>query len=162
MSFLDRALRMGESKKFKGYEQRVAKLESYEDEMIGGMVLHDGAIAEMRTGEGKTLTGTTAIVLNTLAGRGVHGVTVNDYLARRDALWLKSIYDFIGVTVGILQNMQPYEEKRDAYAADVTYGTNSEFGFDYLRDNMATTLAEKVQNGGGGRPAGGGGAGGAR
>src|SRR3989440_4041704 len=115
--------------------------------MIGGMVLHDGGIAEMKTGEGKTLTATLPIVLNTLAGTGVHLVTVNDYLARRDAEWMKPIYDALGFTVGILQNMQPYEEKQAAYAADVTYGTNSEFGFDYLRDNMATTLEEKVQHG---------------
>src|SRR5204863_1068038 len=113
----------------------------------GGMVLHDGAIAEMRTSEGKTLTATLAVVLNSLGGRGVHLVTVNDYLARRDAMWMKPIYDALGVSVGVLQNMQPYEEKRDAYAADVTYGTNSEFGFDYLRDNMATSLEEKVQHG---------------
>src|SRR6185437_7864133 len=86
------------------------------------------------------------------AGRGVHVVTVNDYLARRDAMWMKPIYDALGVSVGVLQNMQPYEEKRDAYAADVTYGTNSEFGFDYLRDNMATSLEEKVQHGGREKP----------
>src|SRR5205085_10197795 len=104
--------------------------------------------AEMKTGEGKTLTATLPIVLNTLAGTGVHLVTVNDYLARRDAEWMKPIYDALGVTVGILQNMQPYEEKQAAYAADVTYGTNSEFGFDFLRDNMALSLEEKVQNGG--------------
>jgi preprotein translocase subunit SecA len=116
------------------------------------MVLHDGAIAEMKTGEGKTLTATLPVVLNSLAGRGVHIVTVNDYLARRDAMWMKPIYDMLGVSVGVLQNMQPYEEKRDAYAADVTYGTNSEFGFDYLRDNMATTLEEKVQHGGREKP----------
>ncbi len=116
------------------------------------MVLHDGGIAEMKTGEGKTLTATLAVVLNSLAGRGVHVVTVNDYLARRDAMWMKPIYDLLGVSVGMLQNMQPYEEKRDAYAADVTYGTNSEFGFDYLRDNMATTLDEKVQHGGRPKP----------
>jgi preprotein translocase subunit SecA len=205
MSFLDRALRMGEAKKFKTYEQRVSRiggfepeLEHYSDEelresadglrerarggetlddllyecfalvreagkrsmgmrhfdvqMIGGMVLHDGAIAEMKTGEGKTLTATLAVVLNSLGGRGVHLVTVNDYLARRDAMWMKPIYDMLGVSVGVLQNMQPYEEKRDAYAADVTYGTNSEFGFDYLRDNMAQTLAEKVQHGGRPKP----------
>src|SRR6185436_718660 len=95
----------------------------FDVQMIGGMVLHGGSIAEMRTGEGKTLTGTLAVALNALAGKGVHVVTVN-----------------------VLQNMQPYEEKRDAYAADITYGTNSEFGFDYLRDNMATTLEEKVQH----------------
>jgi preprotein translocase subunit SecA len=106
----------------------------------------------MKTGEGKTLTATLPVVLNSLAGRGVHLVTVNDYLARRDAMWMKPIYDMLGVSVGVLQNMQPYEEKRDAYAADVTYGTNSEFGFDYLRDNMATTLEEKVQHGGREKP----------
>ena len=106
----------------------------------------------MKTGEGKTLTATLAVVLNSLGGRGVHVVTVNDYLARRDAMWMKPIYDMLGVTVGVLQNMQPYEEKRVAYAADVTYGTNSEFGFDYLRDNMATSLEEKVQHGGRPKP----------
>src|ERR1700736_4347602 len=205
MSFLDRALRMGEAKKFKAYEQRVGRINAFEEELehdsdeelreaadalrerarngekledllyecfalvreagrrtmgmrhfdvqlIGGMVLHDGAIAEMKTGEGKTLTATLAVVLNSLGGRGVHLVTVNDYLARRDAMWMKPIYDVLGVSVGVLQNMQPYEEKRDAYAADVTYGTNSEFGFDYLRDNMATSLEEKVQHGGRPKP----------
>jgi len=205
MSFLDRALRMGEAKKFKSYEQRVGRINLYEEELehyddaelreavdelrqrarngegldellyecfalvreagkrsmgmrhfdvqlIGGMVLHDGAIAEMKTGEGKTLTATLAVVLNSLGGRGVHLVTVNDYLARRDAMWMKPIYDMLGVSVGVLQNMQPYEEKRAAYAADVTYGTNSEFGFDYLRDNMATSLEEKVQHGGREKP----------
>jgi preprotein translocase subunit SecA len=120
----------------------------FDVQMIGGMVLHGGSIAEMRTGEGKTLTGTLAVALNALSGKGVHVVTVNDYLARRDAEWMKPIYDGMGLTVGILQNMQPYEDKRAAYAADITYGTNSEFGFDYLRDNMATTLEEKVQHGG--------------
>ena len=120
----------------------------FDVQMIGGMVLHGGAIAEMRTGEGKTLTGTLAVVLNALAGKGVHVVTVNDYLARRDAEWMSPIYDGLGLTWGVLQNMQPYEDKRAAYAADITYGTNSEFGFDYLRDNMATSLDEKVQHGG--------------
>src|ERR1700710_3124862 len=124
----------------------------YDVQLIGGMVLNDGAIAEMRTGEGKTLTATLPVFLNTLAGDSVHVVTVNDYLARRDAEWMKPIYDALGVKVGILQNMQPYEEKQVAYAADVTYGTNSEFGFDYLRDNMATTLEEKVQHGGREKP----------
>ena len=205
MSILDRALRMGEAKKFKTYEQRVGRINGFEPElehytdaevrqaadglreraregesldelmfecfalvreagkrtmgmrhfdvqMIGAMVLNDGAIAEMKTGEGKTLTATLAVVLNSLGGRGVHVVTVNDYLARRDAMWMKPLYDLLGVSVGVLQNMQPYEEKRDAYAADVTYGTNSEFGFDYLRDNMATTLEEKVQHGGRPKP----------
>src|SRR5690348_14022296 len=120
----------------------------FDVQLIGGMVLHDGTIAEMRTGEGKTLTATLAVVLNALAGRGVHVVTVNDYLARRDADWMRPIYEGLGLTIGVLQNNQPYEEKRDAYAADITYGTNSEFGFDYLRDNMATSLEEKVQHGG--------------
>jgi len=196
---------MGEAKKFKSYEQRVAQINAYEPEMesstdeelreladefreraqngesleallpetfalvrevgrrsmgmrhfdvqlIGGMVLHDGGIAEMRTGEGKTLTATTAVVLNALLGRGVHLVTVNDYLAKRDALWMKPIYDALGMSVGILQTMQSYEDKQLAYACDITYGTNSEFGFDYLRDNMATTLEEKVQHGGRPKP----------
>src|SRR5213078_1608635 len=126
----------------------------FDVQLIGAMVLHDGSIAEMKTGEGKTLTATLAVVLNSLGGRGVHLVTVNDYLARRDAAWMKPIYDLLGVKVGVLQNMQPYEEKRDAYAADVTYGTNSEFGFDNLRDNMAMSLEEKVQHGGRERPEG--------
>jgi preprotein translocase subunit SecA len=120
----------------------------FDVQLIGGMVLHDGAIAEMKTGEGKTLTATLAVVLNSLPGTGVHVVTVNDYLAHRDAMWMKPIYDMLGVTVGVLQNMQAFEEKHAAYAADVTYGTNSEFGFDYLRDNMAKSLEEKFQHGG--------------
>jgi preprotein translocase subunit SecA len=128
--------------------RRTMGLRHFDVQMIGGMVLHDGAIAEMRTGEGKTLTATTAVVLNALAGQGVHVVTVNDYLARRDADWMRPIYEALGLSIGVLQNMQPYEEKRAAYAADITYGTNSEFGFDYLRDNMATSLEEKVQHGG--------------
>src|SRR6266513_4920179 len=205
MGILDRALRLGEAKQYKGYAERVERINAFEPEtelltdeelrqeadtlreraragetrddllyetfaltreaskrtlglrhfdvqLIGGMVLHDGSIAEMKTGEGKTLTATLPIVLNTLAGTGVHLVTVNDYLARRDAEWMKPIYDALGVTVGVLQNMQPYEEKQTAYAADVTYGTNSEFGFDYLRDNMATSLEEKVQHGGRPKP----------
>src|SRR3954447_11733906 len=202
MGLLDRALNIGESKQFREYERRVARIGDYEPELelesdeevrarmdvlrerareggesldevlpecfaivrevgrrqmgmrhfdvqlIGGMVLHGGQIAEMRTGEGKTLTGTLAVVLNSLAGKGVHVVTVNDYLARRDAEWMLPLYEGCGVSVGILQNMQEYEDKVAAYAADVTYGTNSEFGFDYLRDNMAQTIEEKVQHGG--------------
>jgi preprotein translocase subunit SecA len=120
----------------------------FDVQLVGGMVLHGGNIAEMKTGEGKTLTATLAVCLNALAGRGVHLVTVNDYLARRDAEWMAPIYEALGFSVGALYNMQPYEEKREAYAADITYGTNSEFGFDYLRDNMATSLEEKVQHGG--------------
>jgi preprotein translocase subunit SecA len=207
MGLLDRALNIGESKQFREYEKRVARIADFEPELelesdeelrarmdalreqvrsvpdkelkgaldealpecfaivrevgkrkmgmrhfdvqlIGGMVLHGGSIAEMKTGEGKTLTGTLAVVLNSLAGRGVHVVTVNDYLARRDAEWMSPIYEACGCTIGVLQNMQDYESKRDAYACDITYGTNSEFGFDYLRDNMAQTLEEKVQHGG--------------
>ncbi|MTD44116.1 preprotein translocase subunit SecA [Conexibacter sp. W3-3-2] len=128
--------------------RRAMGMRHFDVQLIGGMVLHSGQIAEMKTGEGKTLTGTLAVVLNALAGKGVHVVTVNDYLARRDASWMTPLYHFLGLTVGILQNMQPYEEKRAAYACDITYGTNSEFGFDYLRDNMATSLEEKVQHGG--------------
>src|SRR5579862_2864749 len=120
----------------------------FDVQLIGGMVLHGGTIAEMRTGEGKTLTATLAVVLNTLGGNGVHVVTVNDYLARRDAEWMLPLYSALGVTVGVLQSGQAGAEKIDAYACDVTYGTNSEFGFDYLRDNMAGSLEEKVQNGG--------------
>ena len=211
MSILDRALNVGEGKKFKQYEKRVELIGAFEPELehdsdaelrarmdelrqraaegetlesllpecfavvretgkrtmgmrhfdvqlIGGMALNEGCIAEMKTGEGKTLTATLAVVLNSLAVRegsssnggpperkGVHVVTVNDYLARRDAEWMSPIYEALGVTVGVLQNMQPYEEKHHAYACDVVYGTNSELGFDYLRDNMAKDLSEKVQ-----------------
>src|SRR4051795_5595412 len=201
MGLFERALNVGESKKFRQYEKRVALINAFEPELelesddelrarfddlreearngkdlddllpevfaitrevgkrtmgmrhfdvqlVGGMVLHGGEIAEMKTGEGKTLTATLAVVLNAMAGMGVHVVTVNDYLARRDAEWMSPIYDFLGITVGVLQNMQSYEDKQVAYASDVTYGTNSEFGFDYLRDNMATSLEEKVQHGG--------------
>jgi preprotein translocase subunit SecA len=198
MSILQRALHVGEAKKFKQYEKRVARINAFEPELelesddelrarmdvlrerardgaslgdllyesfavtreagkrtmgmrhfdvqlIGGMVLHDGSIAEMRTGEGKTLTGTLPIILNSLPGTGVHVVTVNDYLARRDAEWMSPIYDLLGVTWGVLQNNMGHEDKHEAYAAHVTYGTNSEFGFDYLRDNMAQSLEEKYQ-----------------
>jgi preprotein translocase subunit SecA len=128
--------------------RRRMQMRHFDVQLIGAMVLHGGSIAEMRTGEGKTLTATLAVVLNTLAGAGVHVVTVNDYLARRDAEWMSPIYEALGVTVGVLQSQQPSAEKIGAYACDVTYGTNSEFGFDYLRDNMAGSLEEKVQNGG--------------
>ncbi|MEI6446407.1 MAG: preprotein translocase subunit SecA [Actinomycetes bacterium] len=203
VSILYRALRIGESKKYKEFEKRVKRVNAWEPELetlsdeelreaadelrerargedpepldnileecfalvreagrrtmgmrhfdvqlIGGMVLHSGAIAEMKTGEGKTLTGTLPVVLNSMAGRGVHVVTVNDYLATRDAEWMSPIYDLLGVTWGVLQTNQDHASKRAAYACDVTYGTNSEFGFDYLRDNMATSLEEKVQHGG--------------
>ena len=128
--------------------RRTMSMRHFDVQMIGGMVLHGGNIAEMRTGEGKTLTGTLAVVLNSLAGKGVHVVTVNDYLAKRDAEWMMPIYEGCGVTVGILQNNMDPDDKIEAYACDVTYGTNSEFGFDYLRDNMAQSIEEKVQHGG--------------
>ena len=196
---IDKALRLGEGRKFKDYERRVESINRYEPELelvddaelreradelrerareqgasiddllpeafalcreagkrslgqrhfdvqlIGGMALHSGAIAEMRTGEGKTLTATLTVFLNTLAGDPVHLVTVNDYLARRDALWMKPIYDALGVRVGVIQSEMSPAERREMYARDVTYGTNSEFGFDYLRDNMASSLEECVQ-----------------
>jgi preprotein translocase subunit SecA len=201
MGILEKALNLGESKRFKEYEKRIARIAAYEPELelesddelrdrivalreraqngeslddllpetfaivretgkrkmgmrhfdvqlVGGMAIHGGNIAEMKTGEGKTLTATLPVILNALAGKGVHLVTVNDYLARRDAEWMSPIYDALGITWGVLQNNQEYEDKQVAYSADVTYGTNSEFGFDYLRDNMATSLEEKVQHGG--------------
>jgi len=117
----------------------------YDVQLIGGMVLHDGAIAEMRTGEGKTLTATLPVFLNTLAGNSVHVVTVNDYLARRDSEWMKPIYDALGVSVSAVQDPDDHATRQRKYAGDVTYGTNSEFGFDYLRDNMAGALEHCVQ-----------------
>ena len=200
MSILDRALRVGEQKKFRAFQKRVGQINVLEAEqelledhelrehadllrerarggesldgllpeafaltreaakrslgmrhfdvqLIGAMVLHDGSIAEMRTGEGKTLTATLAVVLNSLTGKGVHLVTVNDYLARRDAEWMRPIYELLGVSVGVLQADERDDQKHSAYAADVTYGTNSEFGFDYLRDNLAVTLEDKYQRG---------------
>jgi preprotein translocase subunit SecA len=195
-----RALRLGEGRKFKSYEKRVAAINRIEPEMelledaelraeadklrerarageslddllaesfaltreaakrtlgqrhfdvqlIGGMVQHDGAISEMRTGEGKTLTATLSVVLNTLAGDSVHLVTVNDYLARRDAEWMKPIYDMLGVSVAAIQDSDDHTARQRKYACDVAYGTNSEFGFDYLRDNMASALEHCVQRG---------------
>jgi preprotein translocase subunit SecA len=119
----------------------------FDVQLVGGMALHDGSIAEMKTGEGKTLTATLAVFLNSLAGEGVHLVTVNDYLARRDADWMGPIYEALGMTVGVIQESDDPVTRRAAYACDVTYGTNSEFGFDYLRDNMAASLEECVQRG---------------
>jgi preprotein translocase subunit SecA len=201
MSILERALRVGESKKFKEFQQKVSRIGDFEPELelesdeelreryaalrerhaageslddllpesfaltreaakralgqrhfdvqlVGGMVLHDGNIAEMKTGEGKTLTATLAVVLNAIPQRGLHVVTVNDYLARRDALWMKPIYDLLGVTVGVIQSEdRDPSEKLAAYQADVTYGTNSEFGFDYLRDNLAVAPEDRAQRG---------------
>ena len=201
MSIIDRALRIGEGKKFKAFEKRVARINDFEPELeldsddelrerahalrerarggetvdellpesfavtreaarralgqrhfdvqlVGAMALNDGSIAEMKTGEGKTLTATLAAVLNALAGKGVHIVTVNDYLARRDGEWMRPVYEALGLTVASLQaDQRDSETKRAAYAADITYGTNSEFGFDYLRDNLATAVEDKVQRG---------------
>src|SRR5687768_5569936 len=117
----------------------------FDVQLMGGIVLHEGDIAEMKTGEGKTYVASLALFLNALAGTGVHLVTTNDYLARRDAEWNKPVFDRVGITVGYIQNMMPFAERREAYAADITYGTNSEFGFDYLRDNMAVSKDGLVQ-----------------
>ncbi|KHO65111.1 preprotein translocase subunit SecA [Pseudomonas flexibilis] len=125
--------------------KRVMGMRHFDVQLIGGMTLHEGKIAEMRTGEGKTLVATLAVYLNALEGKGVHVVTVNDYLARRDANWMRPLYEFLGLSVGVVTPFQPPEEKRAAYAADITYGTNNEFGFDYLRDNMAFSLEDKFQ-----------------
>ena len=125
--------------------RRFMGMRHFDVQLIGGITLHEGRIAEMRTGEGKTLVATLPAYLNALSGRGVHIVTVNDYLARRDAGWMSPIYEGLGLTVGVVQSGQPPMEKRAAYQADITYGTNNEFGFDYLRDNMAFTLEDKYQ-----------------
>src|SRR5262245_13689555 len=117
----------------------------FDVQLMGGIVLHEGDIAEMKTGEGKTFVASLALYLNALAASGAHLVTVNDYLAKRDADWNRGVFDRLGATVAYIQNMMPFRERRDAYAADITYGTNSEFGFDYLRDNMAVSLEGVVQ-----------------
>ena len=127
--------------------QRTLGMRHFDVQLIGGMVLHQGKISEMRTGEGKTLVATLAVYLNALAGKGVHVVTVNDYLARRDAEWMGQIYTFLGMSVGVVVPGLDRETKRAAYAADITYGTNNEYGFDYLRDNMAFRAEERVQRG---------------
>ena len=125
--------------------RRTLKMRHFDVQLIGGLTLNDGRIAEMRTGEGKTLMSTLAAYLNALAGDGVHVVTVNEYLAARDADWMGPIYRFLGLTVGVIKNQQDPNEKRAAYACDITYGTNNEFGFDYLRDNLAFSLEDRVQ-----------------
>lgn len=127
--------------------KRTLKMRHFDVQLIGGMALHAGKIAEMRTGEGKTLMATLPVYLNAIAGKGVHVVTVNDYLARRDAEWMGRLYTFLGLTVGVNLPHMPREEKQAAYAADVTYGTNNEFGFDYLRDNMVQDVADRVARG---------------
>jgi len=125
--------------------KRILGMRHFDVQMLGAMVLNAGKIAEMRTGEGKTLTATLAVYLNALAGRGVHVVTVNDYLAQRDAAWMGRLYNFLGLTVGVIVAQQPSDEKRAAYQADITYGTNNEYGFDYLRDNMVYDAASRMQ-----------------
>ncbi|NCS74817.1 MAG: preprotein translocase subunit SecA [Gallionellaceae bacterium CG_4_9_14_0_8_um_filter_60_335] len=127
--------------------RRVLQMRHFDVQLIGGMVLHYGKIAEMRTGEGKTLMATLAAYLNALSGKGVHVVTVNDYLAARDAEWMGRLYRFLGLSVGVILTNMPQADKQAAYAADITYGTNNEFGFDYLRDNMAASAEERFQRG---------------
>jgi len=124
---------------------RTLKLRHFDVQLIGGIVLHEGNIAEMRTGEGKTLVATLPSYLNAISGHGVHVVTVNDYLAKRDSEWMKPIFEFLGLSVGVIHGDMPHSEKQEAYSKDIIYGTNNEFGFDYLRDNMAFSLNEKVQ-----------------
>jgi preprotein translocase subunit SecA len=127
--------------------RRTMGMRHFDVQLIGGMTLHQGKIAEMRTGEGKTLMATLPVYLNALPAKGVHVVTVNEYLAQRDADWMRPVYEFLGLTVGVIKSGQNHEEKHAAYAADITYGTNNEFGFDYLRDNLAFRLEDRVQRG---------------
>ncbi|HSB99109.1 MAG TPA: DEAD/DEAH box helicase, partial [Burkholderiaceae bacterium] len=127
--------------------KRSLKMRHFDVQLMGGIALHQGKIAEMRTGEGKTLVATLPVYLNALTGKGVHVVTVNDYLARRDAEWMGRLYNFLGLTVGVNVPGMSREEKQAAFGADVTYGTNNEFGFDYLRDNMVYEVADRVARG---------------
>src|SRR5438477_5638843 len=127
--------------------KRTLQMRHFDVQLLGGMALHNGKIAEMRTGEGKTLVATLPAYLNALTGNGVHIVTVNDYLAQRDADWMGRIYRFLGLTVGVNLSQMPHAEKQAAFGADITYGTNNEFGFDYLRDNMVFASSERVQRG---------------
>src|SRR5664280_399821 len=127
--------------------RRVLNMRHFDVQLIGGMVLHQGTISEMKTGEGKTLVATLPVYLNALSGRGVHVVTVNDYLAKRDSEWMGRLYRFLGLTVGVIVHDLDDEERRAAYASDVTYGTNNEFGFDHLRDNMKFDRKDCVQRG---------------
>ncbi|MDH3389931.1 MAG: preprotein translocase subunit SecA, partial [Gammaproteobacteria bacterium] len=117
----------------------------YDVQLVGGMILHDNQITEMRTGEGKTLVATLPAYLNAISGKGVHIVTVNDYLAERDAEWMGQIYNFLGLSVGVVLSTMDYITKRESYAADITYGTNNQFGFDYMHDNLCFSLEERVQ-----------------
>src|ERR1700751_1880024 len=125
--------------------RRVLNMRHFDVQLIGGVVLHRGRIAEMKTGEGKTLVATLPSYLNALSGKGVHIVTVNDYLARRDSEWMGKIHRFLGLTVGVVVPQMDPDEKQRSYQSDITYGTNNEFGFDYLRDNMAASIGERFQ-----------------
>src|SRR5438105_13780906 len=127
--------------------RRVLDMRHFDVQLIGGMVLHQGKISEMKTGEGKTLVATLPVYLNALAGFGVHVVTVNDYLAKRDSEWMGKLYTFLGLSVGVIVHDLDDEQRREAYKSDITYGTNNEFGFDYLRDNMKFDLRDRVQRG---------------
>jgi preprotein translocase subunit SecA len=127
--------------------KRALGMRHFDVQLIGGMVLHSGKISEMKTGEGKTLVATLAAYLNAISGKGVHVVTVNDYLAKRDSEWMGRLYGFLGLTVGVIVHGVEDDQRRINYAADITYGTNNEFGFDYLRDNMKYSLADMVQRG---------------
>src|SRR3954470_15324500 len=127
--------------------KRTLGLRPFDVQLMGAMVLHEGDISEMKTGEGKTLVATMPLYLNALTGGNVHLVTVNDYLAKRDTEWMSPVYEALGMRAGYIRNMMPFDERKAAYEADITYGTNSEFGFDYLRDNMATSLEATVQRG---------------
>src|ERR671932_463278 len=125
--------------------KRTLGMRPFDVQIMGGIALHEGKIAEMKTGEGKTLAATMPVYLNALEGKGVHIVTVNDYLARRDANWMGAIYEFLGLEVGLIQDGMGFEERKVAYASELTYGTNAQFGFDYLRDNIATSVDHLVQ-----------------
>src|SRR5207248_8934120 len=127
--------------------KRTMDVRLFDVQLMGGVVLHEGDIAEMKTGEGKTFVATQALYLNALAGRGAHLVTVNDYLAKRDREWTLPVFEALGMRTAALENMMPFQPRREAYQADVTYGTNSEFGFDYLRDNMSVSLDVVAQRG---------------
>ncbi|MBV8063921.1 MAG: preprotein translocase subunit SecA, partial [Actinobacteria bacterium] len=127
--------------------KRTLGVRLFDVQLMGGIVLHEGDIAEMKTGEGKTFVAAQAMYLNALAGRGVHLVTTNDYLAQRDQKWTEPVFNALGMRTAYIENMMPFEPRREAYQADVTYGTNSEFGFDYLRDNMSVSLDGVVQRG---------------
>ncbi|MGH3146019.1 MAG: DEAD/DEAH box helicase, partial [Rubrobacter sp.] len=125
--------------------RRTLGMRPFDVQVMGGIVLHEGKIAEMKTGEGKTLAATMPVYLNALSGKGTHVVTVNDYLARRDAEWMGAIYEFLGLEVGLVQEGLGFDERKVAYHSDITYGTNAQFGFDYLRDNIATSTEQLVQ-----------------